>query len=362
MKITAVDSFRIELPLSPEQRQRGFCNASGITKISTDEGIMGYGFQEVDVAIVQALLLGRDPFQIERHVGAGLDRWAGAEHALWDIVGKTAGLPLHKVMGAYRDKIPLYPTCVWPGAANQTDVTPRQQAEDLAGYAARGYKAVKIRAWRPDPMDDVEVVRLIRERVGGREKLEVMVDRTAQYSGTTWDYPTALRVANALAAHEATWLEEPFTRGDIQLHARLRAETALDITGGEHQPPDVYRGYLQGEAFDILQPHCALPLSTLKKIAGMAELFGVVCVFHGSHGLDLVGSLQVAATIRTCWTQEVVFTTPPELPEDAWSPLNVLVKNGTLFTVKNGCVQIPDAPGLGIDLDEEALAFYRVNG
>ena len=361
MKITSIESFGVEVPLSGKQQQRGHYNTSGITRIKTDEGITGYGFTEVDVDAVSQLLVGKDPFAIERHVEAGLDQWYGAENALWDIAGKAAGLPLNKLLGAYRDRILLYLTCVWPGEADQTDVTPRQQAEDVRRYAEHGYRAVKIRAWRPDPMEDVEAVRLIRELVGGRERMEVMVDRTAEYSGQTWDYDTALKVARALEEVDATWLEEPFIRGDIELHARLRAETRIAITGGEHQPPEVYLGYLRGEAFDIVQPHCANVLSTLKKIAGMAELFGVQCIFHGSQPMNLVGSLQLAATIRTCRTQELVFSIPPVLPEDAWAPLNVLVKSETLFTVKDGHVQIPRAPGLGIELDEDAIERYRTD-
>ena len=361
MKITSVDSFRVEVPVSEEQRQLRTYHTTGVTRIRTDEGITGYGFKEVDANAVRELLLGQNPFQIERHLEAGLDQWYGAENALWDIVGKAAGLPLHKLLGAYRDKILLYLTCVWPGAADQSDVTPHQQVEDVLGYAERGYKAVKIRIWRPDPMEDVEAIRLIRERVGGPDKMEVMVDRTAQYPGHTWDYDTALKVARALEEVDATWLEEPFARGDIQLHARLRAGTDIAITGGEHQPPDVYQGYIKGEAFDIIQPHCANVFTTLKKIAGMAELSGVACIFHGSHGMNLVGSLQIAATIRTCRMQELVFTTPPVLPEEAWAPLNTLVKSDTLFTLEDGYVHIPQAPGLGVEVDEEALEHYRVD-
>ena len=362
MKITEVESFRVAVPISEAQRQQRCYHATGVTRIRTDEGITGYGFSEVDAGVVGRILVGEDPFAIERHIPVGLDRWYGAENALWDIVGKAAGLPLHRLLGACRDKIPLYLTCVWPGAAEQTDVTPRQQAEDVLRYFEHGYQAVKIRSWRPDPMDDVEVVRLIRELVGGREMMEVMIDRTAEFSGHTWDYETALRVARALEAVDATWLEEPFTRGDVELHARLRAETQIAITGGEHQPPEVYAGYLRGGAFDILQPHCAGVLSTLKKIAGMAEMFGVACIFHGSHGMNLVGSLQLAATIPSCRMHELVFTTPPAPPEDAWAPLNALVKSGTLYTVKDGYVDIPSAPGLGIEVDEEALERYRVKG
>ena len=236
MKVTSVESFRVEVPISEEERQRRYYNSSAITRVRTDEGIIGYGFEPVDVDAVSQLLVGKDPFQIEQHLEAGLNKWFGAENALWDIVGKAAGLPLHKLMGAYRDEIPLYLTCVWPGAADQTDVTPEQQAEDVLRYSEQGWKAVKIRIFRPDLMDDVEAIRLIRERVGGRDKIEVMVDRTAEYSGSTWDYDTALHAARALEEVDATWLEEPFTRGDIHLHARLRAETDIAITGGEHQP------------------------------------------------------------------------------------------------------------------------------
>jgi len=362
MKITEVESFRVTVPISEAQQQQRCYHTTGVTRIRTDAGITGYGFNEVDAEAVRLILAGEDPFAIERHISAGLDRWYGAENALWDIVGKAAGLPLHRLLGAYRDKIPLYLTCVWPGAAEQTDVTPRQQAEDVRRYFERGYRAVKIRSWRPDPLDDVEAVRLIREMVGGREMMEVMIDRTGESSGQSWDYETALRVARALEAVDATWLEEPFTRGDIDLHARLRAETAIAITGGEHQPPEVYAGYLRGGAFDVVQPHCAGVLSTLKKIAGMAEMFGVACIFHGSHGMNLVGSLQLAATIPSFRMHELVFTTPPALPEEAWAPLTALVKGETLYTVNDGYVDIPSAPGLGIEVDEEAIERYRVEG
>jgi D-galactarolactone cycloisomerase len=342
-------------------------NSTGVTRVRTDAGITGYGFSDrpIDQDRARLILMGADPFTIERHLADGLaDGLAeyGAENALWDIVGKAAGLPLHKLWGAYRDRILLYLTCVWPGAADQTDVTPREQAEAVLRYAERGYRAVKIRIWRPDPMEDVEAVRLIRESVGGRDRMEVMLDRTGAGPGEAMDYNTALRAARALEQVDATWLEEPFVRGDIELHARLRAETDIPITGGEHQPPDVYPPYLRGESFDIVQPHCAGVLSTLRKIAGMIEQFGVECIFHGSHGMNLVGSLQLSATIRTCRMQEHVFTPPPLTPEESWAPLNVLVRTDELFEVEDGYVKIPSAPGLGIEVDEEAIDHYRVDG
>jgi L-alanine-DL-glutamate epimerase-like enolase superfamily enzyme len=362
MKITAVESFNVEVPLSDEQQGvEGLYNRSGITRIRTDSGITGYGFSCVDADAVGALLLGTEPFSLGSHLEAGLAAHYGAENALWDIVGKAAGLPLHHLWGSHRERLLLYLTCVWPGAADQSDVTPQQQAEAIQRYAEAGYRAIKIRIWRPDPMADVETVRLVREMVGGRDKMEIMLDRTAEFAPQTWDYATALRVARALEDVDATWLEEPFARGDVEQSAQLRAETEIDITGGEHQPYSVYPGYVGGGAFDVVQPHCANVLRHLKSVADMAEAFGSRCIFHGSHGMSLIASLQVGATIASCDRQELVFTSPPMMPEDAWAPLNALVKSERLYTVRDGYIDVPNAPGLGVEVDEAAIDRYRVD-
>ena len=105
----------------------------------------------------------------------------------------------------------------------------------------------------------------------------------------------------------------------------------------------------------------------------MAELAGVECIFHGSmFALELVGALQIAATVRSCRMQELVIwpvrslesleesSGRPLLPEEIWSPLQGLVKGEGLFIVEEGCLQIPQAPGLGLELDEEAVEAFRV--
>lgn len=361
MKVTSVESFKVEIPISAEQEQLGYYHKTGVTLLRTDAGITGYGWSEVDADAASALLVGRDPIQVERLVAAGLGHdFYGAENALWDIVGKSMGQPLHRLWGSCRDRMRLYLTTVWPVDAHQTQVTPHRQAEDIAHLASFGYTAFKIRIWRPDPMDDVDTVRQVRSRLGGPEIVEIMLDRTGDGPGEDWDDETALRVADALCDAGAQWLEEPFVRGDIERHARLRRASRIPITGGEHQPLEVYDDYLQGQSFDIIQPHCANVLTHLKKIAGAAELFGVDCIFHGSHGMNLIGSLQVGATIPSCRMQEIVFTTPPVPPTEAWSPLNALVKSDAILEVADGHVKIPDAPGLGIDVDEEAIDRYRI--
>ena len=361
MKIRSVESFDVEVPVSAEQRELGCCCRSGVTRIRTDKNITGYGWSRVDADAAGALLVGKDPIQVGRHVADGLGHaFYGAENALWDIVGKSVGQPLHRLWGSCRDRMKLYLTTVWPVDAHQTQVTPEQQAEDIERLASYGYRAFKIRIWRPDPMDDVEAVRRIRRRLGGPDDVEIMLDRTGQSPGATWDEATGLRVAEALQEAGAQWLEEPFARGDIECHARLRQASKIAITGGEHQPLEVYDDYFQGQAFDIIQPHCADVLLHLKKIAAAAELFGTDCIFHGSHGMDLIASLQVGATIPSCRLQEIVYTRPPTVPT-AWSPLSALVRSDAILSVEDGHALIPDAPGLGIEVDEEAVDRLRVS-
>lgn len=170
---------------------------------------------------------------------------------------------------------------------------------------------------------------LVRQRVGGRDVVELMLDRTAGASGTVWDYATAYRVARAFEAVDGTWLEECFARDDIESPARLAAAVDLLITGGE-----VDRGltrfvqYLTAQAFDLVQPHpvhCG-GLLTLRKISALAEGFGIPCIPHGRHGLALAAWLQAAGAMPNCPRAEIVQTTPPLLPWEQWAPLEQLLE------------------------------------
>ena len=183
MKITSVESFNIEIPTSEEQQRLRYYHKTGVTRIRTDEGITGYGWSEVDSDAASALLLGSDPIQVEGLVANGLGHeFYGAENALWDIVGKSVGQPLHRLWGSCRDRMKLYLTTVWPVDVHQTQVAPEQQGEDMAHLASLGYKAFKFRIWRPDPMDDVEAVRQTRLRLGGPNEVELMLESNRRRS------------------------------------------------------------------------------------------------------------------------------------------------------------------------------------
>ena len=368
MKITAIDGFAVQVPLSEEDRAQGKLWQVPITRVATDEGLVGYcggrGVRTKDLErTLRPMLMGEDPTAMERHLARGLDGWPPVEHALWDLIGKAAGQPLYQLWGGQKNRVPVYLTCVWLGNPDQSDRTPEEQASHIARFATLGFKAVKFRAWRPDPMGDVAVCREIRRTVGGRDRMEIMIDRTAQYSGSVWDYETGLRMARALEEQDVTWLEEPFHRSDVFDSARLAAAVDISITGGEGDHGlGRFVTYLAHRSFDIIQPdayNCG-GLWTLRKIMALAEAFDTPCIPHGSGGLSLAGTLQAVASSPNSRIEEVVFTHPPLTPEEMWEPLQVLTHGRPPFTFEDGAIVMSDLPGLGLDLDEEALEEYRV--
>ena len=147
MKITAVECFDLRLPASEAEQAKGAITTTGVTRLRTDAGITGYAFHGVGAPAavmtdtIAPLLLGQDPLAIEQHLqrDPSLLQWPAVEHALWDIAGKAAGLPVSKLLGGAREHIPVYLTCVWPGAADQSDVPPQRQVDDIARYVAHGF-------------------------------------------------------------------------------------------------------------------------------------------------------------------------------------------------------------------------------
>jgi D-galactarolactone cycloisomerase len=390
VRIQGVDVFRIEIPIPSGEVKRGLTNKYLVAKVETDAGVRGYAFGEFLRAalapepggweysfdgpsadllhrVIRPALVGKDLFAIEDHLKAGLVEWGGLEHALWDAIGKIAGQPVYKLLGGSKNSIRVYLTCVWPGKDtrdysldDQSQVPYAAQAEMAVKIKNAGFKGMKIRAWRPRPTDDADACGEIRAAVG--PDFEIMFDRTAHLPGKVWDYPTALSVARALEKHRAYWLEEPFDRNDFLSPARLAREVDIKITGGEaYQGLEPFRECLVHNSYDILQPDAVIAggILMVRKIAAMAAGFHNPVILHGSMGLGLAGWLQAAAAIGAEW-QELALITPPLLPQEQWSPALNVLGTKALFTFKDGDIQIPQGPGLGLDVDEEALERYRV--
>jgi D-galactarolactone cycloisomerase len=365
--IRSVDIFPIEIPVSPAEHDAGFDHRFTVVRVATDAGVHGYSFagptSPQALAEVRSILAGQDLFAIERHLEKGLIRWGGVEHALWDAIGKIAGQPVSKLLGGKADRVKAYVTCVWKGKLDQSHVSYEDQAAMAVKLQRAGFKGMKIRAWRPNPMDDVAACRVIKRAVG--PDFAVMFDRTAHrpqdVGQRVWDYETGRKVARGLQDAGAGWLEEPFARDDYVSPARLAAEIDLPITGGEgYVGLDGFRECVSHKTYDILQPEgsgCG-GILTCVKVAALAQAFRLPCILHGSMALRVAGWLQATLAFGAPW-QELALVTPPLLPDAQWAPGLKVLKSPKVFAIEDGAIIAPEYPGLGLDVDEEAIERLR---
>jgi D-galactarolactone cycloisomerase len=366
--IRGVDIFPTEIPVSAAEHDAGVDHRFTVVRVETDAGVRGYSFagptSPQALPEVRAILAGQDLFAIERHLASGLIRWGGVEHALWDAIGRVAGQPVYKLLGGKADRVKAYVTCVWKGKLDQSHVSYDDQAAMAVKLKRAGYKGMKIRAWRPNPMDDVAACRVIKQAVG--PDFAVMFDRTAHrpedVGQRVWDYETGRRVARGLQEAGAGWLEEPFARDDYLSPARLAAEMDLPITGGEgYVGLDGFRECVSHKTYDILQPEgsgCG-GILTCVKVAALAQAFQLPCILHGSMALRVAGWLQATLAFGAPW-QELALVAPPLLPDEQWAPGLKVLKSPKVFAIEDGMIAAPEYPGLGLDVDEEALARVRI--
>lgn len=370
VKITNIESFVVQVPDggSPDPLK---AYRYPVTRVHTDAGVTGTSFIGIAPDLlngwVKPTLVGDDLFAMDRHMrrlqmNSGESRtqgWSGVEHAMWDAIGRLAGRPVAELLGKARERLRVYRTTVFPGKQDQSDVPYERQAEFALRLKNNGYQAIKIRAWRPRPMDDVDAVGVIRAAVG--PSFKIMLDRTAVRPGWVWDYPTALKVARGLEKHNAYWLEEPFDGQDLQGPARLAAEVDILITGGElGRTLYEFAGFLHNKTYDVVQPDTRIcgGIWAAKKISTLAASFGVPCIQHGTGGFSLAGYIQAGCSMTNCEWQEMIGA-GPNLPTEEWAPGEVLLKNKKAWRIENGWVYLPEAPGLGLDVDEAALQEYR---
>jgi len=309
-------------------------------------------------------LIGTDPFYVGRFFETNMGgrevvrgSLGGIDAALWDIIGKASGKPVYKLLGAYRDRIPVYvATCQLH--------SPEEHAEEAVKYRDEGIRAIKLRLHRPNYRDDLEVVKTVRDAVG--DDMAIMVDANQNNYAPSYNYwsrRTAMWMAKKLDALNVYFLEDPLPLRDVEGLKQLADEVDMAISGGEHSR-DIYqfRDFLYSGAFDIVQPDIIIGnpgvgMTGMKRVAQMAESVGRMVVPHvytgGIGGLHLAATLQVMASVRNCPFVEY----PLEPPALTVETQHGIIKEPILIG-KDGCVQVPQRPGIGIEIDEEYVKKY----
>lgn len=369
--MTTIDTIEIRhyrLPLDPpfhaswdpRPRTSHTCTmvrvrAGAYEGVGSGDAMLGFGGHE-------HLFVGHDPFDIERHVHI-LDnlqfmygRMWPLEVALWDLMGQISGLPLWKLMGGRSSRVPLYASC---GERRP----PAERADSARQLQALGYPALKIRFHAADPRDDLAVVAAVRDAIG--PAMHILVDANQGWqmpwdASPTWDFKTALWMADALAELGVYWLEEPLHRHDYRGLADLRRRARVRIAGGEGcREYAELREYLRHGSLDVYQADVVWSTGLLRarQLAGEVQAAGCLYTPHTwGDGLVVLANLHVSAAVSTAPFVEFPLDPPGWTPERR----DYMLPAPTLPDAP-GSLTLPDAPGLGVTIDWEALEPLRIH-
>jgi L-rhamnonate dehydratase len=343
--------------------------------VHTDEGITGIG--EVDsapeavAALVSApgshaianslrdLLLGEDPFDVERlwekmyrgivyigRRGIAIHAVSGLDIALWDIKGKALGKPVSELIGAVRhDRIRAYASRLMPDTTGEV-------TDAVTALREQGFTAVKL-GWGPLGQDPDHDVRLAEAARGaGGDDVDILIDAGLGYGA---DAATAIQVARELEQLGVYWLEEPFEPDEYEAYAELADSVDITIAAGEQDATRWgFRELIERGHVDLIQPdvtRCG-GITEMMRIAALAKEHGVALVPHAwKSGIIKAASLHVNAVLPEALLQEYCV---------ADTEINTKLTHQLLPLEADGCIAVPTAPGLGIDLDEDVLQSLRV--
>ena len=375
MKITRITAIPLSYRLPEGQTVRVGVGATIkrdaiVVRVETDEGLTGYGEAHPGrspgavAALVNAtlnpMLAGMDAcdvvgvwsrvhrMQLSSHgLGAGAAlALSGIDLALWDIRAKAAGMPLYRLLGGSRKRVPAY-----AGGISLGFQPPEQLAEEARGYVAAGYRALKLRLG-DNPRDDAARVRAVREALG--PDVDILTD-----ANTAWSVADARRVIPTLAEARVGWLEEPFSALDFGAY-RIAAtiEPTLPIAAGEnHYTRWDFARLLEDKAVTLWQPDLSKTggITEALRIAAMASAFGITVHPHCSAtGINHAASLHFLAALDNGGYFEACVS--------RFNPLRDMF--GPTFSIgADGCVEPPEKPGIGIEVDEKVFAeFPAIDG
>ncbi len=362
MKITAVKSY----PVHPGWRKNLI-----FVKVETDEGIHGWGEAysqyDRDRAVVAQLdslgpyMVGRSPFDIKHFTQFAFDDYAarrgsvelfcaisGIEQALWDIVGKACKQPVYNLLGGKcRDKIRVYANGWSYGLKEPSDYARAAEKVVSQGWTALKFDPLPApwRTWIPKEQEEraVRVTKAIRDAVG--PDVDLLIDQHRRLAPMH-----AIRLDKRLAEFNLYWMEESCQAEFPDELAQIRREIGIPVVIGEATYTKIgFRPLLEKRSADILNPDvaCVGGILELKEIAAMAEPFLVAMSPH-NYNSTLVA---LASTVHASAAMPNFVITEYFLPFvdfcDQISP--------NQLKPKNGYITLPTAPGLGIDVDEEAL-------
>lgn len=343
-----------------------------LVEIETDDGLIGWGEclgpagpNAAMVGFYAPALLGRDPLTIEPiwsdlynrsrdqgQRGVAITALSGVDIALWDLKGKALGLPVSTLLGGrFRESVQAYATGGFrrDGGAPVDDL-----AEETAGYVAEGFGAVKIKIGF-DVDEDLRVIEAVRAAIGPETRL--MIDANHGY-----DVLEACEVGRAAAALGVDWFEEPVTPEHLGAYRRVRDGQPIPVAGGETWHTRFgHAAALEAGAVDILQPDvCGVGgFSEMRRVIDLAGLQGVRVTPHvWGTGVALAASLHVLSAMPPSPERRTPLAPILEFDQTA-NPFRRVVLDEPIEQA-GGVVAIPGGAGLGVSVNREGIAAYRI--
>ena len=337
-----------------------------LTAVVTDEGVTGWGsvftsneLVRASLSILRPLYQGENALEPERvseklhqntfwlgRGGSITHTISGIDIALWDLLGKATGQPVGRLLGGrYRERVRPYASLLMREPARMPD--------ELLPVKAQGFRAFKI-GWGPfgrksNALDEA-IVRAAREAVGDESQL--MVDAGASDAFWPQNYKWALRTAEMLTQYDVTWFEEALPPDALEDYVNLRRATEVPIAGGEVLTRrQSFQPWLEAGAFDIVQPDVTKVggISEERRIACMARDNGIRFIPHGwNTAVGLAADLHLASAFPD--TDLVEYLTG--------SPFIDEIAGGGWQLDSDGMLPIPAKPGLGVEMNLDALAEY----
>ena len=374
MKITSFETFQLKAPLEIPfgwSQDTITSRSVGLVKITTDEGIIGWGegcggpAAAVVNEIFAPLLIGEDPtnrsalwqkmfhsiYNANLAVGFGGSAISAVDTALWDITGKALDVPIYHLLGGkIRDSIPVYAT----GLYYTQGEFPSRLIDEARGYVESGFIGMKTKIGGLSIDEDVKRVKAIRDAIGPDVKL--MVDANQAYNASS-----AIRIGQKLSDLDLVWFEEPVNAQDIEGYLLVKNSLPMAIAGGENlRTRYEFQQFLSKRAYDIVQPDVINVggISEMRNVSMTANTMGIQVNPHvwGSP-IMIAASLHVASTIPPCppsgnpepFVQESVmeYDRTPSAIRDNISPQT--------FKMTDGRLKVPTGPGLGVTIDEKEV-------
>jgi D-arabinonate dehydratase len=361
MKITRVTTEEYRWPRhKPISNGKHTYTHTGLdlVKIETDAGVTGVGLGggglvgRATIEMLTPLLIGEDPIDVERlwhkmwvpkltgRRGLTTRAIGAIDIGLWDIRAKVAGLPLYKLLGGYRDRVPTYIA----GGYYEESKGLRELQQEMIDSVEMGARAIKMKIGAVPIREDVERVKAVREAIGPDVKL--LVDANCAYR-----YYEAIQIAKRMEEHDIFWFEEPVAPDDYDGHRKLAEATSIPIATGENE-------YTRYGFRDLIAHDAAAILNADAKVLGGVTEFMKVAALAQAHDLDIAphGSQDIHVHLVAAISNGLIL----EFYRDTVDPMWGKVYRETLRLNDDGTVSPPDVPGIGADPNYETLAPYRI--